>query len=99
MRIPLDECLPLSMRDVLTVHECITVSDRGWKGIKNGKLLRPAKEQFDLKWLNSVTKDVVPRLWLSVYSWSVRQYPSRLVSKKNRALVIDAAVKQARHVD
>lgn len=48
MRILLDECLPLPMRDYLTGHECVAVSDRGWKGIKNGELLRLAEGQFDL---------------------------------------------------
>ncbi|OHE89461.1 MAG: hypothetical protein A3G75_15360 [Verrucomicrobia bacterium RIFCSPLOWO2_12_FULL_64_8] len=48
MRILLDECLPVPMRDCLTGHECTAVSDRGWKGIKNGELLRLAKGQFDL---------------------------------------------------
>ena len=36
------------MRDCLTGHECVAVSDRGWKGIKNGELLRLAEDQFDL---------------------------------------------------
>ena len=36
------------MRDCLTGHECVAVSDRGWKGIKNGELLRLAEGQFDL---------------------------------------------------
>jgi hypothetical protein len=48
MRILLDECLPIPMRDCLTRHECVAVSDRGWKGIKNGELLRLAEGQFDL---------------------------------------------------
>jgi hypothetical protein len=29
-------------------HECAAVSERGWKGIKNGELLRLAEGQFDL---------------------------------------------------
>lgn len=48
MRILLDECLPVPMRGWLAGHECIAVSDRGWKGIKNGELLRLAEGQFDL---------------------------------------------------
>ncbi len=48
MRILLDECLPVPMRDVLSGHGSITVSDRGWKGIKNGELLPLAEGQFDL---------------------------------------------------
>ena len=48
MRILSDECLPVLMRDCITSHECIAVSDRGWKGIKNGELLRLAEGQADL---------------------------------------------------
>jgi len=48
MRILLDECLPVPMRDIFISHECTAVSDRGWKGIKNGELLRLAEGQFDL---------------------------------------------------
>jgi predicted nuclease of predicted toxin-antitoxin system len=48
MRILLDECLPVPMRDCLTSHECVAVRDRGWKGITNGELLRLAEGQFDL---------------------------------------------------
>ena len=36
------------MRDCLTGHECVAVSDRGWKCIKNGELLQLAEGQFDL---------------------------------------------------
>ncbi len=48
MRILLDECVPLPMREILSGHECVTVSDRGWKGIKNGELLRLAEDQFEI---------------------------------------------------
>jgi hypothetical protein len=43
MRILLDECLPVPMRNILTSHQCVTVEDRGWKGIKNGELLAQAE--------------------------------------------------------
>ena len=48
MRILLDECLPIPMRDSLAGHECVAVSDCGWKGINNGQLLSLAEGQFDL---------------------------------------------------
>ena len=48
MRILLDECLPVPMREFLTSNEYVAVSDRGWKGIKNGELLRLAEGQSDL---------------------------------------------------
>ena len=56
MRILLDECLPVPMRDCITSHECTAVSDRGWKGIKNGELLRLAEGQFDL--FNSADQNI-----------------------------------------
>jgi len=48
MLILLDECLAVPMRNILTSHQCITVEDRGWKGIKNGELLAQAEKHFDL---------------------------------------------------
>jgi hypothetical protein len=36
------------MRACLAGHECIAATDRGWKGIRNGELLRLAEAQFDL---------------------------------------------------
>jgi hypothetical protein len=36
------------MRNILTSHQCVTVEDGGWKGIKNGELLRLAEAHFDL---------------------------------------------------
>jgi len=60
MRILLDECLPVPMRVVLTGHDCIAVSDSGWKGIKNGELLRLAEGQFDL-FLTADKKSAISR--------------------------------------
>jgi hypothetical protein len=36
------------MRNILTSHQCTTVEDRGWKGIKNGELLAQAERHFEL---------------------------------------------------
>jgi hypothetical protein len=36
------------MRNYITGHDCLAVSDCGWKGIKNGELLRLAEGHFDL---------------------------------------------------
>jgi hypothetical protein len=41
-------CQPVPMRECFTGHQFIAVSDRGWKRIKNGELLRLAEGQFDL---------------------------------------------------
>lgn len=48
MKILLDECVPAPLRTVLTGHDCHTVKERGWGGVKNGQLLRVAEGNFDL---------------------------------------------------
>jgi len=47
VRILFDECLPRRLRLLLAGHEVITVTQAGWSGIKNGKLLALAQEGFD----------------------------------------------------
>lgn len=48
MRILLDECLPRKLGRLLVGHEVITVTQAGWSGVKNGKLLVLAQEGFDV---------------------------------------------------
>lgn len=48
MRILLDENLPRQLARELAGHEVATVSGMGWKGAKNGTLLRLAAPHFDL---------------------------------------------------
>lgn len=49
MKILLDECVPLPLRDLLGgSHDSISVQQRGWTGIRNGDLLRLATREFDL---------------------------------------------------
>jgi predicted nuclease of predicted toxin-antitoxin system len=48
MKILLDECVPWPLHKILTGHECLTVQQSGWGGIKNGDLMRLAEKEFDL---------------------------------------------------
>ena len=48
MRILIDECLDWRLGRALTGHECASVQKMGWCGIKNGRLLELAQEQFDV---------------------------------------------------
>ena len=47
MRILLDESLPHDLVALIPDHEVSTVSDEGWKSVKNGKLLALAASKFD----------------------------------------------------
>ena len=49
MKVLLDECVPRKLCKHLTGHECVTVSDAGLAGTKNGELLSAAERSgFDL---------------------------------------------------
>lgn len=48
MRILLDECLPRKLKKDLIGHDVLTVPEMGWRGVKNGELLRRAKNSFDV---------------------------------------------------
>ena len=48
MKVLLDECVPRKLKRELSGHEVLTVTERGWSGIKNGKLLAPAAAEFDV---------------------------------------------------
>lgn len=44
MRVLVDESLPRPLVRELSGHDCTTVQQRGWSGLKNGNLLRQAAE-------------------------------------------------------
>lgn len=49
MRVLLDEMLPAGVAGLLPDHEVVTVQQAGFKGLKNGQLLRNAAAQgFDV---------------------------------------------------
>lgn len=48
MKILLDECLPRKLKSDLPGHTVATVSEMGWKGLKNGELIRLAEQTFDV---------------------------------------------------
>ncbi len=48
MKIIIDECVPSIVKRGLPDRGIVSVQDRGWAGIKNGKLLRLIEGEFDL---------------------------------------------------
>lgn len=49
MRILIDECLNRRLGQGLPGHDCVSVQQMGWSGIKNGELLVLAEQfQFDV---------------------------------------------------
>lgn len=49
MKILLDECLPVRLKNLLTEFDVFSVSEMGWRSLKNGKLLKAAVEKsFDV---------------------------------------------------
>jgi hypothetical protein len=45
MKILLDECVPVQIRDALPGHEIHSATDPQWRGLSNGELLRLAEQQ------------------------------------------------------
>lgn len=48
MRVLIDECLDWRLGRALAGHDCVSVQNMGWSGIKNGKLLTLAAKEFDI---------------------------------------------------
>lgn len=48
MRVLLDECLPARLKRALPGHSVRTVPETGWRGSKDGELLRLAAKSFDV---------------------------------------------------
>ena len=48
MKLLLDECMPRRLKKALAPHEAFTVEDAGFKGVKNGRLLRGASGDYDV---------------------------------------------------
>ena len=48
MRVLLDECVHAGLKKALPRHKILTVSDMGWNGITNGRLLQLISGQFNL---------------------------------------------------
>ncbi|MFN0117632.1 MAG: DUF5615 family PIN-like protein [Elusimicrobiota bacterium] len=48
MRILFDECVPKRLRRLLPDYDVKTVPEANWAGIKNGELLKKAKDNFDV---------------------------------------------------
>jgi len=49
MKILLDECVPVQVRNALVGHDVSTAQEMGWSGISNGELLQRAEQDgFEL---------------------------------------------------
>ncbi len=48
MRVLIDECLDWRVGRELTGHDGVSVQKMGWSGLKNGRLLELAQDQFDV---------------------------------------------------
>lgn len=57
MRLLLDECTPRRLKREFTGYEITTVAEAGFKGLKNGSLLRAAEGKFDV--LITVDKNIL----------------------------------------
>jgi predicted nuclease of predicted toxin-antitoxin system len=57
MRLLLDECVPARLKREFTSHEVFTIEGAGFKGLKNGALLKRASEE-NFRVLITVDKNI-----------------------------------------
>ena len=57
MKLLLDECLPRKLKREFTGHEIFTIDEAGFKGLKNGVLIKSASE-LNFEVLISVDKNI-----------------------------------------
>ena len=66
MRILLDECVPRGLKRSLRGQDVFTVPETGFRGLKNGELLRHVDGQFDV--LITTDKSIQYQQNLAVYA-------------------------------
>ncbi len=69
MKLLLDECIPRRLRRDLLVHEVSTIEESGFKGMKNGTLLKAASGHFDV--LVTVDKSIPSQQNLAAFGIAV----------------------------
>jgi len=70
MKILLDECVTKRLKPYLPEYEVFTVSEMGWNGIKNGKLMGLCLENnFDI--LLTIDKNLMYQQNLNKYSITI----------------------------
>ena len=70
MKILLDECVTKKLKRFLPEHEVFTVTEMGWSGLKNGKLMSKAVEK-DFEILLTIDKNLTFQQNLKRYPLSV----------------------------
>jgi hypothetical protein len=78
MKVLLDECVPRRLRRELIEHAVVTVTERGWSGLKNGRLLALAETEFEV--LLTVEQNIEYQQNLKTFSIGV----ILLVARNNR---------------
>jgi len=48
MKVLLDECVTHYLKRDFAAHEVLTVEEAGFKGLKNGRLLEAASDEYDV---------------------------------------------------
>jgi predicted nuclease of predicted toxin-antitoxin system len=104
MKILFDECVPVDLRKFFDQHTIVTVTEKGWMGIKNGKLLTLASEEFDV--FITVDKNLsfqqnasaLPVPVIVIHSFSNKVKHLAILVPEVKKLLKDALPKQVFHV-
>lgn len=94
MKILLDECVTKKLKKFLSAHECFTVSQMKWNGLKNGKLMEKcAENDFDI--LLTIDKNFLSQQNLKKYNLTVIVFDSETSKIEELKKFIPAFEQQA----
>lgn len=71
MKILLDECVTKKLKRYLTNHDVFTVTEMGWSGLKNGKLMSKCVE-YEFEILLTIDKNLT-------FQQNLKQFPIAVV--------------------
>lgn len=75
MKILLDECVTKKLKKLLPSHECFTVTEMKWNGLKNGKLMEKCVEnRFDV--LLTIDKNLLAQQNFKKYNLTIIVFDS-----------------------
>ena len=98
MKLLLDECLPKRLKSFFQDIEVYTVSELGWSGVKNGKLMSLCiLNHFDI--LLTIDKNLLYQQNLEKYSLTIVVLNSVTSKIDELVLFVPSFLKQMRHFE
>jgi hypothetical protein len=98
MKVLLDECVTKKLKSHLTDVEVFTVVEKGWSGVKNGKLLEQCvSNHFDI--LLTIDKNMMFQQKIEKYSITVVVFNSLTSKLEELVLFVPSFLRQINQLE